>query len=178
MGKNNVGVLRFPADGSRGWKILLFWIIQKTLPSKEEFPGYVDGPEYIEDILVESWILADKYLMPKLQNAIMKMLLEELDWATICFDVAVKAIREHTTSSVLGRLMCESLVESTYGGASPLTKPEALSELDGVAGAIVSLGAALQSFNEQSLSSIKVEGVKVWPSRMRSDIWKESMVDE
>lgn len=186
MGKDNIGVLRFPEDDGDAWQVILFWVVKERLPSIDQFPGSSEAPldrqsggEDVQMNLYQSWILADKYLMPKLQNAIMRKLLSNLEVNYQGKDSAERALQGHTPSSIIGRLASEGLVERLYGGHNG-ENPEFLNSLDGVPGAVLSIATALENFCRTSVTPDDCEEFrKSWPNREEpSEVWKEFMVPE
>ncbi|KAF2162546.1 hypothetical protein M409DRAFT_27168 [Zasmidium cellare ATCC 36951] len=82
LGGNEPGVLNFPDDNEyrQAWQQLLFWIINKRLPrhaEEQEEPSAATTTTPPEDIIlwVKTWVLGDKYCIPRLQNAVMSKLL-------------------------------------------------------------------------------------------------------
>lgn len=183
MGKNNVGVLRFPEDDEDAWELVLFWMIERKLPSAANTPCYEDARVF-QGRLFNTWILADKYMMPRLQNATMTLLFNVLGGAHQCRCVALKALRDQNTSSVL-RLACEGLVELAYRG-DPMDgggNPEDLSVLDGVPASVVAIAKAVEAFIKTSRATgeFRENGMpfRHWPDHVPgSELWNEFMVPE
>lgn len=186
LGTGNIGVLKFPEDKEDEWKVLLFWIINRELPTIDHFPGFEhrankpsSGSQAMQQILYQCWILADKYFMPRLQNAVMKKLLYKLDEEAQCMTAADNALRSHTTGSIIGRLACEGVVELVYGGAAAY-KPDDLDVLDGIPGAIASIANTLERFNKKAIVIGEAKGkTRQWRRRNSpTEIWREFMVPE
>lgn len=79
--------LRLPGCSSVIFELLLYWICKNALP-KSTHPGCCKGDEAVscgdrQATLVRLWHTAGMYLMPGLQNAIMRYLFEILDWCWV-----------------------------------------------------------------------------------------------
>lgn len=83
LGGNELGVLDFSDDKdfTEAWQQVLFWIINKRLPRPLEEQQQGDAPapaSTAEDMIlwVKTWVLGDKYCIPRLQNSVMIKLLQ------------------------------------------------------------------------------------------------------
>lgn len=77
LGGGEKGVLRFPEDDHKAWELLAYWIVERKLPSIQTGGALSDAERKgCQALLVENWILGDKYDIPRLQDLVMPELLD------------------------------------------------------------------------------------------------------
>lgn len=184
MGTDEAGVLRFPEDDEETWELTLFWMINGVVLPHGRVLDIADCTAPYQELLCRAWIMADRYFMPRLQNAVMVVLLRAIahDGFAIHGDVAVKALLDHNASSALGKLACGILVQNAFGPGRDGGDPEDLKAIEGVPGAVVSVAKAVDSFNRKSVDSFQKNGLcigKAWPKLVfYSEFWDQCMVKE
>lgn len=129
LGSDSVGVLRFPEDDRDAWELLLSWIFTRQIPHR--IRG--DTEESVTSLcLVDCYVLADKYLIPKLQNAIMIELIFRRETTNLPVEAARQALSTAPPESHLRRFAMEELMSQVGVRALTVTKLESV--LDGIPG--------------------------------------------
>lgn len=135
-------MLRFPEDGGMlsAWGLMLYWIFNKSLPLQ------FDDDCYYIILFVECWTLADKYLLPKLQNALMMELISEFDCMSLRADPTEvnRLLRISPVDTPLRRLLSEETIYLIYGPKR--IQSSDLIASDGVTGLSGSLLEALHAY--------------------------------
>lgn len=113
LGEGQAGVLRFPEDNLKTWGVLLFWVVNSALPKEvHPFDGEMEQPNLL--LLCQTWIMADKYLLPQLQNKIMLKLLRVSDHVTWSLEVVGVELSNTLPGSPLRRLATEEAVDAMF----------------------------------------------------------------
>lgn len=129
LGSGGAGVLRFPEDDKDAWELLLYWLFTKQIPHKVR--GQAE--ETVSSLcLVNCWILADRYIIPKLQNAIMIEMIFRRETTNLPEEAARQALSAAPADSHLRRLAMEDLMAQVGGRALSVTGLERV--LDGIPG--------------------------------------------
>lgn len=145
-----------------------FLILNKALPTKIDDPP-VDAEGGL--LMIQTWILADRYLMQELQNSVMLELLHHVNDYPPSKTFAVQALRFSPVDTPLRRLASESVVLLLYGRVpeESLRMPTSdLLALDGVVGLSASLLAAYEKLQEAGNSR--------FDRIFDSETWREFMV--
>lgn len=184
MGPDGPDVLRFPEDDKEAWQLILSWMMGGVVLPRGKTLRAADHTVEFQGLLCRTWILADKYFMPALQNATMTILLSHLknDVYGLRADVAVNALRDHNASSALGLLACGALVQHAFGPGRDGGEPKDLKAIEGVPGAVFSIANAVHSFNKKSVEVLGRNGLpcgRKWPEIVpKSRFWEQCMVRE
>lgn len=146
-GGNEAGTLGFPDDGDflEAWQQLLFWIINKRLP--QDAAQADDTRPTANDVVlwVSTWVLGDKYGIPRLQNAVMIKLLKYLcggNFLPVDKEQINIMLRISPDNTTLRRLLAEEVVILVEHGHLSVSDPNDLAPSDGTAGLSASLLAA------------------------------------
>ncbi|KAF2164645.1 hypothetical protein M409DRAFT_25039 [Zasmidium cellare ATCC 36951] len=112
------GVLYLPEDGDKAlaWAMMLYWMVNKRLPSgiTESQDFALRGKHLL--LFTQAWVLADKYLMSKLQNTIMMALINHFEDYALPFDAALvnKLLSTSPVDTPLRRILSEETVHIMY----------------------------------------------------------------
>ncbi|KAI6840739.1 hypothetical protein KC332_g4287 [Hortaea werneckii] len=102
------GELRIEGDDRRTWQVLLHWLFKGMLPCQVK-----DDP----DLLIDLWIVGDKYDVDALQNDAMYALLEYLDTTlddiTLPLATMKDGIDRTTPGTVLRKVLAEEILRAT-----------------------------------------------------------------
>ncbi|KAK4502793.1 hypothetical protein PRZ48_006219 [Zasmidium cellare] len=124
---SEVGVLRFPEDGPaiEAWGSMLFWLMNKTLPLYSEENDLLT-------ICVNGWVLGDKYLMPRYQNAIIQELIAYFKDETLPNDrdLINKLLRLSPAGSGIRQIIAEEVIFIMHGDIFPAKERIKPSELE------------------------------------------------
>lgn len=147
------GTLHFPDDGDKSlaWAMMLYWMVNKRLPSgiTESQDFALRGRHLL--FFTQAWVLADKYLMPKLQNTIMMALINHFEDYSLPFDAGLvnKLLSTSPVDTPLRRILSEETVHIMYAeepnGVFPGRRMKS-SELVASDGAIGLSGSLLEAF--------------------------------
>ncbi|KAK4502792.1 hypothetical protein PRZ48_006218 [Zasmidium cellare] len=150
--------LYFPDEGdvSLAWGVLLYWMINKRLAFS--ITGSGDMVRRGKHLLLfsQAWVLADKYLLPKLQNKIMMELMNHFEEHSLPFDANVvnNLLNISPVDTPLRRLLSEETVHIIYADEpndfypGKRMKPSELMASDGAKGLSGSLLEAFQTFSD------------------------------
>ncbi|KAI6887008.1 hypothetical protein KC360_g1794 [Hortaea werneckii] len=100
------GELRIEGDDLRTWQVLLHWLFKGVLPSQVN-----DDP----DLLIDLWIVGDKYGVEALQNDAMYALLKHIDTKQLSLVTIKKGIDGTAPGTVMRRLLAEETIRAMYG---------------------------------------------------------------
>ncbi|KAI7234368.1 hypothetical protein KC330_g4857 [Hortaea werneckii] len=104
------GELRIEGDDRRTWQALLHWLFKGVLPSQVE-----DDP----DLLIDLWIVGDKYGVEALQNDAMYALLLHIntkqDDKALSLVTIKRGIDGTAPGTVMRRLLAEETIRAMYG---------------------------------------------------------------
>lgn len=171
LGDTTSGTLHFPEDGDmrKAWEFLLYWITKRELP-----PSYVKIEWFAEDqlLFVQAWVLADRYLLPQLQDVVMLELLWHFDATPLDKHIMTPALQLSPVDTPLRRLLAEEVVYLLHGlSADNINRihPNDLLPSDGTVGLSASLVEAARRFQVVEKSFERRVFCEV-------DYWKEYMV--
>ncbi|KAI6801121.1 hypothetical protein KC361_g2001 [Hortaea werneckii] len=100
------GELRIEGDDLRTWQVLLHWLFKGVLPSQVN-----DDP----DLLIDLWVVGDKYGVEALQNDAMYALLKHVDTKQLSLVTIKKGIDGTAPGTVMRRLLAEETIRAMYG---------------------------------------------------------------
>ncbi|KAK0938649.1 hypothetical protein LTR29_009748 [Friedmanniomyces endolithicus] len=105
------GRLHFPEDNVSAWKVLLHWAFTRMLPHwfKSTAEGNLDDGTAM--LLVDCWVLGDKYQIHAFQDEVMMEMLCWLVYSPGSCDVFKRGVELTSPGSKLRRLMAEGLEE-------------------------------------------------------------------
>lgn len=153
------GILRFPEDSLRAWKVLLSWMFDGNIPV---IPCTDTNCTCF--LLVQCWCLGDKYQMPLFQDHVMLAFVNHWSCGCDAFGQAVREAYENTRSgSKLRKFVTECVVagsidlEFSVGGD--------LDEFDGLAG-----------FTRASMEALNLRLTKGKEWFYSSDRWDEYLL--
>lgn len=119
LGEGDKGVLKFPEDDVAAWKLLVFSMFEKKLP-EEDLES--EANERLQLLLVQCWVLGDKYDIPEFQDLAILELLHHLSDKHMTPEAAEQAAANTSPPSELRMLAarevarCLHSIES-YSGA-------------------------------------------------------------
>jgi len=134
LGNVQKDTLSFPDDELNSWKVLLFWIVARELPSVDEIcsTGSGQNDDGMHSVYVRCWVLGDKYDIPAFQDLIMLELLKTFHYgSTLTIENPKLALENTPPGSVLRELVVEEVLN---GLQSKVIDCERLDELDGIVG--------------------------------------------
>ncbi|KAI7196611.1 hypothetical protein KC363_g811 [Hortaea werneckii] len=104
------GALLIEGDDLRTWQVLLNWLFKGVLPSQVN-----DDP----DLLIDLWIVGDKYGVEALQNDAMYALLKHIDTKqddkALSLVTIKKGVDGTAPGTVMRRLLAEETIRAIYG---------------------------------------------------------------
>ena len=170
LGEGDKGVLKFPEDDVAAWKVLVFWMFDKKLP-EEDFSAELD--EKLQLLLVECWVLGDKYEIPEFQDLVMLELLHHFNSKGITPETAKRAAAMTTSGSKLRILAGRQIAQYATGGTKM-----AIDTFDGALG--------VEGFASEVIELIRPGNTsgKTWvvtyigqkDGKWRLQMWKDFMV--
>ncbi|KAK5702598.1 hypothetical protein LTR97_003543 [Elasticomyces elasticus] len=109
------GRLYFPDDTEDAWEVLLHWVVKRDLPFK---PNMGKGAETLQQteqaLLINCWVLGDKYQIHAFQNEVMLEMLIFYAAMTGFYSVLATGIELTGSRSRLRRLLAEEMVYLVY----------------------------------------------------------------
>lgn len=167
MGKDDErGKLKFEDDNYEAWNILIFFMLQK------ELPGCVLKPDVNNQmLLVNCWIIGDKYMIPAFQDIVMIELLVHLHGRGIDLAVAERAVHASAPESVLRRLVIEEVLVAVIS-----RKTISHDELECISGATGFVPCIFRVMTEDHDRHRKNPGGVSYRNRSVDGYWKEYMV--
>ncbi|KAK4494578.1 hypothetical protein PRZ48_013934 [Zasmidium cellare] len=185
MGNTEPGVLSFPDDGDYkgAWEVLLFWLMTKSLPLElTSQHGEIPDVDCYEP-WTRIWVLADKYLLPELQDAVMLEMLYFFEGELGSFlaaspsdgELVNRLLRISPVDSPLRRLIAEEVVRSLYGYGGGGLRFQDLLDSDGTTGLSASLVVACHDYMLNGKSYLRWRG---YGGASQSTAWKEYLVGD
>lgn len=185
LGPSDLGVLRFPDDGDsqEAWGLLLFWIVMKRLPDEYTLRGDDQPDPEVVETWIRTWVLADKYLLPKLQDGVMLEMLFHLQQSLLatCVEDAEMVnsmLRISPVDSPLRRLVAEETVRSMFeprSGAYEELTAEHLNCVNEGLGVTDSLLSACRDFTQNKGEYLRSEN---GDGDVKCALWKEHLVGD
>ncbi|KAK0782581.1 hypothetical protein LTR91_011361 [Friedmanniomyces endolithicus] len=120
--------LTFSEDSLNAWKVLMRWAFTRTVPrwtDRRDDDGIDCG---FELLLIDCWVLGDKYQIPAFQDEVMLELLYYYKEETIGFDVVKHGVAVTSSGSALRRLLAEEVMTNNMQGGVT----EDLNQFDGM----------------------------------------------
>ncbi|KXT03332.1 hypothetical protein AC578_4007 [Pseudocercospora eumusae] len=111
-GSDNIGKLHFPDDDKRTFEILIYFIVNGSLPEFDRKDKIA-----MQKLMIDSWLMADQYLMHDFQDQLMIQLLIMLDDEALDWEVVRFGFQKGSEGSKIWRLMAEEAVHKTYRDA-------------------------------------------------------------
>lgn len=99
------GVLSFPEDNRDAWDVLLYWKFYELL----EY-GHIEHPDSKMKLLVECWVIGDKYDIELFQDDVMWELIKMIETRAPKLDTIKLAFDNTTAASPPRNLMAEELL--------------------------------------------------------------------
>ena len=161
LGNGIHGTLRFPVDEPEAWKLLLYWMSKRTLPSL----SYLKDAHLKQSRLVHLWILGDKYNIPHIQDLAMLELLRSVQGDVTSLDIVKFAFENTLPGSKLRLVMAEEGVQAIELGGN---RYDRLEMFDGVPGFSAELMRAMARHSDSILFS--------GGDRVEMNEWEECMV--
>ncbi|KAK4895435.1 hypothetical protein LTR27_006499 [Elasticomyces elasticus] len=137
---NKRHTLHFPEDDLYAWKIFLYWVMTKELPSsgvvralrRSDEGGTATYDISLHTLCIRCWILGDKYDVPVFQNYIMLELLNLFERKAPGLHTIKEAFENTPPGSILRELMAEELANMLQVSAT--AKHSDLDMFDGIVG--------------------------------------------
>ncbi|KAK0253278.1 hypothetical protein LTR35_005700 [Friedmanniomyces endolithicus] len=104
------GRLNFPEDDLNAWRVLLHWMFTKTVPHWDK-DDEIAIDEELQNLLIDCWVLGDKYQICAFQNEVMVELLWYYSWHIGEEETFKRGVELTSSASKLRRLMAEGIVE-------------------------------------------------------------------
>lgn len=112
LGGGEAGVYRFPQDSVGAWEILIYWMIKATLPESKFEEQHEE--EEAQLLLVQCWVLGDKYNIAAFQDVIMLELLFLISGISMDPMSAAFATNNTPPGSKLRHLVANEIVFTVY----------------------------------------------------------------
>ncbi|KAK0357178.1 hypothetical protein LTR59_003059 [Friedmanniomyces endolithicus] len=120
--------LTFPEDSLNAWKVLMRWAFARTVPRWNDGRDDDGIDSGFELLLIDCWVLGDKYQIPAFQDEVMLELLYYYREETIGFDVVKHGVAVTISGSALRRLLAEEVMTNNMEGGVT----EDLNQFDGM----------------------------------------------
>ncbi|KAK1062672.1 hypothetical protein LTR74_010128 [Friedmanniomyces endolithicus] len=104
------GRLHFPEDNLNAWKVLLHWVFTRTVPHWDKDDDGMTIDIELQNLLIDCWVLGDKYHIYNSQNEVMVELLWYYSWHIGEEAVFKRGVELTSSDSKLRRLMAEGIV--------------------------------------------------------------------
>ncbi|EME78881.1 uncharacterized protein MYCFIDRAFT_83776 [Pseudocercospora fijiensis CIRAD86] len=114
-GPDNIGKLHFPDDGKDAFELLIHFIVNGSMPVFNLYKSR-DENSALQKTLIDSWVMADKYLIHDFQDQVMLKLLETVDFFPSDWEVVRHAFETGSEGSKIWTLFAEEAVFMTYYG--------------------------------------------------------------
>lgn len=174
LGDGEKGRLEFPEDPVDAWEALLFWIFTKSLPEDLINTTQVRDEETSQLLLVQCWILGDKYEIVDFQDHIMIELLDLSTDKFISLQAAEEAFKKTLTGSKLRLFVSRLIVVAVYGCEEQ--KLEDFDTLEGVPGYTTQMMSTLQKWHHGAWRSHT--SLMATEDGRKSAEWRDYLVGE
>lgn len=151
------GKLNFPDDDKNAFELMLYYIVEGSLPNSLNTAAVAT-----QKVMIETWAIADKYLIRDLQDLIMVTLLFQFDNQELDWEVVRCAFERTGEGSKMRRLIAEEAMCRTFTGESFMNSDSAeVKELEkaisGIEGALCEVMAMREEYSHRSDLGCRLE---------------------
>ncbi|KAF7187538.1 hypothetical protein HII31_11162 [Pseudocercospora fuligena] len=142
------GKLNFPDDDRDAFELLVFFIVEGSLPNFESLSLVAT-----QKLLIETWAVADKYLMRDLQDLLMVAFLYPLDIDRVGWEALRCGFEKTSEGSKMWRVTAEEALCRTFPYASfERSDPDEVKELEraisGIEGALCAVLGLREEYDD------------------------------
>ncbi|KAK4494580.1 hypothetical protein PRZ48_013936 [Zasmidium cellare] len=163
----------------KAWRVVLFWVIYKRLLRHTEEQRWKPAPSDEIITLARTWVVGEKYGIPRLQNAVMVKLLYTFRDNHLLSDVGEinTMLQIRPVDSPLQRLIAEEVAALIHGGR---LKDDDIAPSEETPGLFASLLAAFRDLRDRGsyLRNLWVRAVSARREFMVGEEYEVSWLDE